>query len=93
MLNFLIRLIIVKIRKYLNGFYFNHINEQKKTVIPTKLPKYFSCSEIVRTLIEQEGVGGFTCTNCHEFIYFNKHIPLLDQIYEDEIMVRRVLED
>jgi len=87
------RLTKVNIRKYLNAFYFNHIDKQKKTVTPTKLSKYFSCSEIVRTLIEQEGGGGFTCANCHEVIYFDKHIPLLDQIYEDEIMVRRVLED
>jgi len=59
----------------------------------TKLSKYLTCSEIVQILVEQEGGGGFTCANCNGVIHYDKHIHLLDQIYEDKNMIKRVLED
>jgi len=80
-------------RKYLNAFHFNHIHEDKKTVTFTKLSKYLSCSEIIRILDEQEGGGGFICANCHEIIHFDKHVHLLNQIYEDKNIIKKVLED
>ncbi len=81
------------IKKYLNAFHFNHMQEDKKTVTFTKLSKYLTCSEIVRILVEQEGGGGFICANCHETIHYDKHVHLLNQIYEDKNTIKKVLED
>lgn len=78
-------------KEHIYSFQFCHIKEDKKTVDFSKLSKYYSCSEIAKILEQEE--GGFVCSNCHTVFHFKKYIPLLDKIYDDKDMIKKVLND
>ncbi|TFG10158.1 MAG: hypothetical protein EU535_08490 [Promethearchaeota archaeon] len=78
-------------KEHIYSFQFCHIKEDKKTVDFSKLSKYYSCSKIAKILEQEE--GGFVCSNCHTVFHFKKYIPLLDKIYDDKNMIKKVLND
>ncbi len=77
------------IKEYHSVFSFHHLDENTKTILASDLYD-LPCSEIAR-ILEQEK-GGYICSNCHTVMHY-KHIHLLDKIYNDDEIVKRVLDD
>jgi len=77
-------------KEHLTAFHFNHSDEETKTVEASDLYNTNSCSEIARILRKER--GGYTCGNCH-FVLHYKYIHLLDEIYDDKNITRKVLDD
>ena len=77
-------------KKHLSAFHFNHEDKKTKNIEASNLYSLHSCSEIVK-ILEQER-GGYICSNCHTVIHYEK-FHLLDEIYENKNVVKRILED
>ncbi len=77
-------------KKHLPAFHFNHADDNIKNVNASDLYGQYSCSEIV-AILEREK-GGYLCSNCHSVIHYKK-LHLLNEIYEDKKLVRRIKED
>jgi hypothetical protein len=80
-------------KDHLVSFHFNHKDEDKKTLLASELFKNekITCSEIVQVL-EKEN-GGYLCNNCHTVFHESEYYDLLDKIYTNEDMVRKVYKD
>ena len=78
-------------REHLPSFEFNHLDKKKKKMNFSDLYER-PCSEIVR-IIEKEGGGGYICSNCHSVLHFDKYIHLLEKIYDDKSIRKKVFED
>ncbi|MBA7630707.1 hypothetical protein ES703_38231 [subsurface metagenome] len=77
------------IKEYHSVFSFHHLDDNTKKILASDIYD-LPCSEILR-ILEQEK-GGYICANCHTVMHY-KHIHLLDKIYNDEEIVKRVLDD
>jgi len=75
---------------HLPAFVYHHKNEESKTVNISKV-YHLTCSEIIQIIIKEQ--GGYVCSNCHRLIHYNKFIPLLDDIYKDKNMIKRITND
>ncbi|TFG23589.1 MAG: hypothetical protein EU529_06965 [Promethearchaeota archaeon] len=78
-------------RDHLTVFDFNHSGQH---LTDTKIYYLFrdkSCSEILEVLVKER--GGFLCRNCHRVFHFDKHIPLLEEIFEDRDIIKRIKAD
>ena len=77
-------------KKHLPAFHFNHADDRIKNINASDLYNQYSCSEIV-AILERER-GGYLCSNCHSVIHYKK-LHLLDEIYEDKKLERKIKED
>ena len=78
------------IREDLSAFDYHHLNEDSQNIKAHELYDTYSCSEIIKILIQEK--GGYICSNCHTVIQY-KLIHLLDDIYEDKNIVKKIQED
>ena len=78
------------IKKHLSAFHYHHKNENTKTVDASEIYD-LSCPEIIQ-ILEQEQ-GGYFCSNCHSVLHYKNHIPLLDKIYNDNNLMKNILDD
>ncbi len=76
--------------KHLPAFHFNHADDRTKRVSASDVYSQYSCSQIV-TILEGER-GGYLCSNCHSVIHYKK-LHLLDEIYENKELVRKICKD
>lgn len=78
------------IENNLSAFIFHHLDENTKTISASTLYNKYTCSEIV-SILEQEK-GCYICANCHTVFHY-KFNHLLDDIYEDEKIRKKILKD
>jgi len=78
------------IRKDLNAFDFHHQHKDLRNIKAHELYDTHSCPEIAKILIQEK--GGYICSNCHTVIEY-KLIHLLNDIYKDENIVKKILND
>ncbi|MBA7553472.1 hypothetical protein ES705_46064 [subsurface metagenome] len=78
------------IRKDLNAFDFHHQHEDLRNIKAHELYDTHSCPEIAKILIQEK--GGYICSNCHTVIEY-KLIHLLNDIYENKNIVKKILND
>ena len=81
-----------KVKEYLPVFISHHSDKKLKTINVSDLyDKNLPCSEILRVLAREK--VGYSCANCHKVLHFGKHMHLLDKIFDDKDVIRRVIKD
>ena len=88
-------------RDHLPAFEYSHLykkseltpEERKKREKYTisYLHRTFTCSEIVKEMEKRYQKGGYLCPNCHRVIH--KDISIIDKIYDEPNMLKKILED
>ena len=78
-------------RENLPAFQFAHLEEELKSIDASSLYKSFTCSEVARILIEEK--GGYICGNCHSVLHNDKLLPLLDKIFKDRVLIKKIKAD
>ena len=58
---------------------------------PSSLYRSYSCSKIARILVREK--GGYICGNCHSVIHYDKYIPLLNKIFDNKSLIKKILDD
>jgi len=78
-------------KDHLTAYQFNHYDRDTKTIDTYATFKNNSCSKIVEILEREK--GGYICGNCHTVIHYDKYIPFLDKIFEDDNTIKKILDD
>jgi hypothetical protein len=80
----------ISTNKFLPAFHFCHQERESKTVNASDLFD-LPCSEILQ-ILEKEN-GGYICSNCHSVIDHGNYIHLLDKIYENNKIIKKITDD
>lgn len=78
-------------KNHLTSFQFNHVDEKNKSIKPSRISKHLSCSDIVEILKKED--GGFICSNCHTVLHNEKYLQVLDKIYDNKEIIKKVKEN
>lgn len=82
----------LNLKKHLPAFVCHHFDEEIKKSNPSDLlDNKFLCSEIVRILEKEK--AGYICANCHKVIHYDKHIHLVDKIFDNKSLIQKIIED
>ena len=78
-------------QNHLTSYHFAHANQHIDDFDIYDLYRSKPCSKIVEVLVREE--GGYVCGNCHMVIHFDKYIPFLEEIFEEEKVIQKIMED